>query len=117
MNIRPFLPISANVLDVVAFDVKDAEAGVMRPARHPISVVLGAGARVDESLSWVHVDRRTKEQISIPRYHGARVNRHHVVFTATAEQVFFSVDNSAAPDGSELGVNWIGCWPRFEESR
>ena len=113
--LQNLVPGRQYVLDVVAFDVKDAEAGVMRPARHPISIVLCSGARVDERLSWVHIDRRTKEQIRIPRYRGARVNRHHVVFTAMTERIFFSIDNSTAPDGSELGVNWIGCWPRFEE--
>ena len=73
-----------------------------------MSVTLGPEAEKDARLSWVFVERRPKEGV---RGWGVRCNRHHVVFTARAGEIMLAIDNAAAPDGSEMGVNWIGAWP------
>ena len=107
-TMRGFEPGRMYSLDVVCFDAKDAAEKRHRPARHPVSVVLGEGAEKDERLSWTFVDRRPKEGV---RGWGVRCNRHHVVFTARAREITLALDNSAAADGDEIGVNWIGAWP------
>ena len=95
-------------LDAVCFDAKDAEAKKHRPALHPLTVTLGTEAETDKSLSWVFVDRRSKENV---RGWGVRCNRHHIVFTARATEIPLVLDNAAAADGDEIGVNGIGVWP------
>ena len=71
-------------------------------------LALGAGAEQDKSRSWTFVDRRQKEGV---KGWGVRCNRHHVVFTARAGQITLVLDNAAAPDGTELGVNFISVNP------
>ena len=107
-TLKGLVPGRMYSLDVVCFDAKDVEAKRHRPARHPVSVTLGPEAEKDARLSWVFVDRRPKEGV---RGWGVRCNRHHVVFTARAGEIMLAIDNAAAPDGSEMGVNWIGAWP------
>lgn len=112
--LRGLVPGRQYALDVVVFDVRDAETGTFRPSRFPVTVGLDPRTAVDAARSWVHVDRRTADEIRIARYRGARVNRHHIVFTALSEEGLLSIDNSGAPDGTEYGVNWISCRPRYD---
>ena len=107
-TLKGLVPGRMYSLDVVCFDAKDVEGKRHRPARHPMSVTLGPGAEKDVRRSWVFVDRRPKDGV---RGWGVRCNRHHVVFTACAREINLVIDNAAAPDGSETGVNWIGAWP------
>ena len=107
-TLKGFVPGRMYSLEVVCFDVKDAAAKRHRPARHPLTVTLGAGAERDESRSWTFVDRRRKEGV---KGWGVRCNRHHVVFAARAGQIALALDNAAAPDGTELGVNFISVNP------
>ena len=95
-------------LDVVCFDAKDAETKKHRPALHPLTVTLGTEADKKENLSWVFVDRRSKEKV---RGWGVRCNRHHIVFTARATEIPLVIDNATAAEGDEIGVNGIGVWP------
>ena len=107
-TLKGLVPGKKYSLDVVCFDAKDAKAKKHRPARHPVTVTLGDGALKDDALSWVFVDRRpVKDTIGW----GVRCNRHHTVFTAKSEEVTLAIDNAAASDGDETGVNWIGVWP------
>lgn len=113
--LKGLVPGRQYALDVVVFDVRDAEAGTFRPERFPVTVSLDSRVKVDAACSWVHVDRRTADQIRIARYRGARVNRHHIVFRAISDEGLLTIDNSQAPDGTEYGVNWISCRLRFDE--
>lgn len=113
-TMKGFKPGCMYSFDVVCFDAKDVAAKRHRPARHPLTVTLGAGAERDESTSWVFVDRRPKEGV---RGWGVRCNRHHVVFTARSEEISLSLDNAAASDGDEIGVNWIGARPYVPGAR
>ena len=107
-KLKGLVPGRMYSLDAVCFDAKDAAAKRFRPVRLPLAVTLGPEAETDERLSWVFVDRRAKEKV---RGWGVRCNRHHLVFTARAEEVELAIDNSAAADGDEIGVNGIGAWP------
>ena len=46
----------------------------------------------------------------------ARVNLHHVVFTARAPETEIVFDNSDAKVGEELGINAVSLNPYFEGS-
>ena len=76
-----------------------------------LDVALGASARIDTDLSWRHVAKPRKRS---PRA-GAFVNYEQIVFRATAPEVELRVSNAAAPDGSELGVNYVSLCPFFPE--
>jgi hypothetical protein len=106
-TLKNLVPGRTYSLDVVCFNAQDARDDVVRPMRIPLNVTLGDAAEKDDELSWVFVDRRPKSR----GFRGTRINRHHVVFTAKAAEIPFSVDNEDAPDGFEIGVNGIGAWP------
>ncbi len=111
-TVHNLVPGRVYSLDVTCFDAKDAAEKKHRPARHPIEVALGEGAKNDESRSWVFVDRRPKEGV---RGWGVRCNRHHFVFTAKAKETELSISLAAdAPEGCEIAVNGIGARPYVE---
>ena len=105
--IRGLVPGRMYTMDVTCFDVKDVRTKTWRPAELPLAVTMDATAEKDPSLSWTFVDRRPKGTHGW----GVKVNRHHVVFTARASEIRMMLDNSAAEDGTEIGVNAIGVWP------
>jgi len=105
--LKNLVPGRTYSLDVICFNAKDARDGAVRPMRIPLNVALGGAAVKDDARSWVFVDRRPKSR----GFCGTRVNRHHIVFTAQAAEIPFKLDNAAAPDGFEIGVNGIGAWP------
>ena len=68
-------------LQAATFDAKDMRKGRVAPRRFALSVSLSSEVDVVPSLSWVHVDKRKKLSA---KSRGARINLHHVVFTARA---------------------------------
>lgn len=112
-TLRKLVPGRMYSLDVTCFDAKDAEARNHRPAELPLAVTLGDGAETDASRSWVFVDRRPKDGV---RGWGVRCNRHHIVFTAMAEETELAIGlRDDAPADCEIGVNGIGVWPYVPE--
>ena len=43
----------------------------------------------------------------------ARINLHHIVFTARSPEVELKLDNAAASPGEELGVNYVSLLPYY----
>ena len=76
---------------------------------------LGVGAEVRKDLSWVHVDNRVKGRYDF-NDNVARVNLHHIVFTACAAETEIVFNNAAAKVGEELGLNAVSLNPYFEGS-
>lgn len=99
-------------LQFATFDVKDVKANRIAPRRFGVGVRLGRGAEVRKDLSWTHVDRREKGRYDF-NDNVARVNLHHIVFTARAAETEIVFDNAAAKTGEELGVNAVSLNPWF----
>ena len=95
--------------------MKDVKANRIAPRWFGIGVTLGAGAEKRDDLSWVFVDERIKGRYDF-NDNVARVNLHHVVFTARAAETEIAFDNSAAKVGEELGINAVSLNPYFEGS-
>lgn len=112
---KGLVPGRTYCLQLAVFDAKDARERRVAPRRFPVGVSAGRGAKVRDDLSWVHVDERTKNRYPFNEG-GARINLHHVVFTATAAETEISIDNEASPAGEELGVNFVSLNPYFEGS-
>ena len=87
-------------LQFATFDVKDVKANRIAPRRFPVSATLSDGAEVDGTLSWVHVDERVKGRYAV-NDGVARINLHHIVFTAKSPEVELVLDNTAASPGVE----------------
>ena len=64
------------------------------------------------SLSWLHVDKRTKLST---KSGGARINLHHTVFVARASEATVTISDETASIGEELGVNAVSVNPYYEE--
>ena len=73
------------------------------------------GAEICDDLSWVHVDERVKGRYDF-NDSVARVNLHHIVFTARTAEVEVLFNNAAAKVGEELGFNAVSLNPYFEGS-
>ena len=99
-------------MQFATFDVKDVKARRVAPRRFGIEAKLSDGAEIDRALSWVHVDDRQKGRYSA-NDGVARINLHHVVFTAKAPEIELTLDNAAASIGEELGVNYLSLNPYF----
>ena len=112
---KGLVPGRAYCLQFTTFDVKDVKANRIAPRRFGVDARLGAGAETRGDLSWVHVDNRIKGRYDF-NDNVARVNLHHVVFTARAAEVEVAFDNSAAAAGEELGINAVSLNPYFEGS-
>ena len=74
------------------------------PRRFGIAATLSEGAEIDGALSWVHVDERIKGRYA-SNDGVARINLHHIVFTAKTSNVEVTLSNADASVGQELGVN------------
>ena len=92
--------------------MKDVKANRIAPRRFGISATLSGGVQIDKSLSWVHVDRRVKGRYAV-NDGVARINLHHIVFTARGPLAELVIDNAAAQPGEELGVNHLSIQPCF----
>ena len=112
---KGLVPGRTYCLQFATFDVKDVKANRLAPRRFGIDVRMGAGAEVRKNLSWVHVDRRTKGRYDF-NDDVARINLHHVVFTARAAETEIVFDNAVAKVGEELGINAVSLNPYFEGS-
>jgi hypothetical protein len=110
-TVKGLVPGRQYCLRICLFDAKDLRARRAAPRRIELDVALGASARIDTDLSWRHVAKPRKRS---PRA-GAFVNYEQIVFRATAPEVELRVSNDAAPDGSELGVNYVSLCPFFPE--
>ena len=112
---KGLVPGRTYCLQFSTFDVKDVKANRIAPRRFGIDVKLGVGAEVRKDLSWLHVDNRVKGRYDF-NDNVARVNLHHVVFTAGTTEVEVLFDNAAAKVGEELGLNAVSLNPYFEGS-
>ena len=111
-TVRGLVPGRKYCLQFATFDVKDVKANRIAPRRFGISATFSGGAEIDKSLSWVHVDRRIKGRYAVNNG-VARINLHHIVFTARVSSVELSLDNITAVPGEELGVNYVSINPYF----
>ena len=112
---KGLVPGCTYCLQFSTFDVKDVKANRIAPRRFGIDVKLGVGAEVRKDLSWVHVDNRVKGRYDF-NDNVARVNLHHIVFTACAAETEIVFNNAAAKVGEELGLNAVSLNPYFEGS-
>ena len=112
---KGLVPGRTYCLQFATFDVKDVKANRIAPRRFGINVRLGADAEIREDLSWVHVDKRTKGRYDLNNG-VARINLHHIVFTARAAETEVVFDNAAAVVGEKLGMNAVSLNPYFEGS-
>ncbi|MBQ6338149.1 MAG: hypothetical protein IJI36_03300 [Kiritimatiellae bacterium] len=94
------------------FDVKDVKARRLAPRTFAISASAGAGAAVDDTLTWTHVDRRVKGRYAANNG-CARVNFSQIVFTATAPETEIAFSNEQALEGEELGLNYVSLLPYY----
>ena len=111
---KGLVPGRSYCMQFATFDVKDVKANRIAPRRFGIGLTLDDGAEVRKDLSWVHVDKRVKGRYDF-NDNVARVNLHHVVFTARATDVEIAFDNASAKTGEELGINAVSLNPYFEE--
>jgi hypothetical protein len=109
---KGLVPGRTYCLQFSTFDVKDVKANRIAPRRFGIDVKLGAGAAIRKDLSWLHVDKRTKGRYDF-NDNVARVNLHHIVFTARATETEIVFDNAAAATGEELGINYVSLLPYY----
>ena len=109
---RGLVPGRKYCLQFATFDVKDVKANRVAPRRFAVSATLSEGAEIDKALSWVHVDERIKGRYEVNNG-VARINLHHIVFTAKSSEVVLKLDNAAASPGEELGVNYISLLPYY----
>ena len=112
---KGLVPGRAYCLQFSTFDAKDVKANRIAPRWFGIDARLGACAEVREDLSWVYVDKRIKGRYDFNN-DVARVNLHHIVFTARAAETEIVFDNAAANVGEELGINAVSLNPYFEGS-
>jgi hypothetical protein len=112
---KGLVPGRAYCLQFSTFDAKDVKANRIAPRWFGIDARLGACAEVREDLSWVYVDKRIKGRYDFNN-DVARVNLHHIVFTARAAETEIVFDNAAANVGEELGINVVSLNPYFEGS-
>ena len=112
---KGLVPGRTYCLQFATFDVKDVKANRIAPRRFGVDAKLGEGAEVRKDLSWVHVDNRIKGRYDF-NDNVARVNLHHIVFTARASETEIIFDNAAAKAGEELGLNAVSLNPYFEGS-
>ena len=110
-RVKGLVPGRKYCLQAATFDAKDMKAGRVAPRHFALSVEVSAGAEVVSSLSWVHVDERTKLS---SKNGGARVNLHHVVFVARAEEATVTISDRAANQGETLGVNAVSLNPYYD---
>ena len=101
-------------LQFAVFDVKDVKANRIAPRRFRVAATMSDGAEIDSSLSWVHVDERIKGRYAV-NDGVARINLHHIVFTAKTPEIKLTIDNSAAAPGEELGINYVSLNPYYAE--
>ena len=90
------------------FDAKAAREG--RSAGYAALNLMIDGVEIDEKKSWRHIDKRVTKSKPTPV-----VNLVHTVFRATGAEAIVSISNAAAPDGSELGANYISITPYYPE--
>ncbi len=113
-TLKGLVPGRKYCLQFAAFDVKDVRANRIAPRTFGVKATLGAAAEVDTARSWLHVDKRTKGRYA--HNNGvARINLHHIVFTARAAEIPLTLDDAAAKAGEVLGVNCVSVNPFFED--
>ena len=115
-TLKGLVPGRKYCLQFATFDVKDVKANRIAPRRFGIEAKLSDGAEIDRALSWVHVDDRQKGRYSA-NDGVARINLHHIVFTAKTSNVEVTLSNAAALVGEELGVNYLSLNPYYAPTR
>ena len=111
-RVKGLVPGRMYCLQAATFDAKDMKAGRVAPRKFALSVTVQDGAEVEPALSWVHVDGRTKLSA---KNGGARINLHHVVFTARASEAMVVLSDADAKPGETLGVNAVSLNPYYKE--
>ena len=98
-------------LEASVFNAKHARSRKSFPRKFPISLVLSDGATVHPELSWVHVDRRCGGKAK----REAKINLHHVVFTARTTEVEIAFDNERTNPNDEIGINYVSLTPYYDK--
>ena len=81
-----------------------------------IRATLDDGAEIREDLSWQYVDRRGEKGRYEQNNGVARINLHHIVFTALKDKVEIKLDNHLSKPGENLGVNFFAVTPFLLEN-
>lgn len=81
-----------------------------------IRATLDDGAEIREDLSWQYVDRRGEKGRYEQNNGVARINLHHIVFTALKDKVEIKLDNQLSKPGENLGVNFFAVTPFLLEN-
>ncbi len=113
-TIRGLVPGRRYCLQFVTFDADDVKAHRIAPRPFGLRATLGQAAEIDPVETWRHVDRRNKGRYA---YNDgvARINLHHIVFTARAAAIPLSFDDAAATPGEHLGLNSISLNPFYDD--
>ena len=81
-----------------------------------IRATLDDGAEIREDLSWQYIDRRGEKGRYEQNNGVARINLHHIVFTALKDKVEIKLDNQLSKPGENLGVNFFAVTPFLLEN-
>lgn len=112
-TIRRLVPGCKYCLQFASFDVDDVKAHRIAPRRFGIRATLGPAAEIDPSETWQHIDRRDKGRYAF-NDGVARINLHHIVFTARASEISLAFDDALATPGEHLGLNSISLNPFYD---
>ena len=100
------------VFQFAVADAKDVKASKVDPRRIPAKSEV-TGGDVDAARSWVYVDRRPRGRYA--KNNGvARINLHHVVFTAKAVEAVVRIATDGAKAGEQIVVNCVSLNPYIE---
>ena len=111
-RVKGLIPNRMYCLQAATFDVNDMKAGRVAPRKFAMSVKMSDEVEIHPSLSWVHVDGRTR---LTSKNGGARINLYHIVFTACAKEATVTISDADASPGEMLGVNAVSLNPYYEE--
>ena len=102
----------AYCLQFVTADRKDVIGKKGEPRRHGIAAEL-PGATIVLEKSFVHVDRRRKDEGVLSDNVG-KINLHRTIFRATSPTQVITFHDTAATPGEELMINFIQLKPYLE---
>ena len=99
-------------IEFMSFDPKEVKTKRPGHRLHPIRGTLGLGARIVHDKCWTWVDCRNGGKEGKYGF----VNLHHMVFVAEAKNAEFMLDDGAAVEGEQIGVNSVAVKLALEEN-
>ena len=108
-SIKHLVPGRLYCFQCCMFDVKAVKNAEKCDRRVELDISI-VGATVLKEFSWRHIDRRVTDKKNNPA-----VNLEHIVFRAESAEAALNISNKTAPEGSELGINFISLCPYYQE--